>query len=97
MKTLTIRDFRTRPRAARETLRAAGEALLTLNGRPIALLLAVGDDVDEAVALAERVRAQRAVAVLRTEARTSGADRLSSAKIAALVGKSRRARRRLQA
>ena len=44
MKTLTIRDFRTRPRQAQKALADEGEALLTSNGRPVALMLRVDSD-----------------------------------------------------
>jgi hypothetical protein len=94
MKTLTIRDFRTRPRQAREALAREREALLTVNGEPVAVMLAIDDGLDEAVALIERVRAQRAVRELRAAARRSGADRLSTAALARLIGDVRRSRAR---
>ncbi|MGH7859400.1 MAG: type II toxin-antitoxin system Phd/YefM family antitoxin [Candidatus Binatia bacterium] len=94
MKTLTIRDFRTRPRQAREELARAGEAVLTLNGEPVAVMLAVEDGLEEAVELIERVRAQKAVREIRAAARKSGADRLSAAAVGRMVGDVRRARAR---
>lgn len=48
MKTITIRDLRTRPRQVRESLAREREALLTSNGRPVAVLLPVNaGTVDE--------------------------------------------------
>jgi hypothetical protein len=96
VKTLTIRDFRSRPRRAREELAKAGEAVLTVNGEPVALMLALDQGLEEAVALVERVRAQRAVQELRAAARASGADKLSSAAVSKLVSdvRKQRARRR---
>ena len=41
MKTVTIRDFRTRPRQVREALKREGEAMLTANGHPVAVMIAV--------------------------------------------------------
>jgi hypothetical protein len=95
MKTLTIRDFRTRPRQAQKTLAEEGEALLTSNGRPVALMLGVdGDSLDETVATLRRARALLAVREMRRQARARGLDRLSIKQIDAIIAKSRRSRRR---
>jgi antitoxin (DNA-binding transcriptional repressor) of toxin-antitoxin stability system len=96
MKTLTIRDFRTRPRQAQRTIAAAGEALLTSNGRPIAVLLGVdGDSLDETLETVRRVRALRALREIRLDARLRRRDRLTMREIDAIVARARRARRRL--
>src|SRR5262249_4250464 len=95
MKTLTIRDFRTRPREARKTLAASGEALLTSNGRPVALMLRVdSESLDETVETLRRARALQALREIRREAKSRGLDKLSSSQIDALIGRTRRARRR---
>lgn len=96
MKTLTMRDLRSRPKAVRQALAESGEAVLTVHGKPVALMLAVGQDFEETLRLLERIRAQRAVRALRTAAGRTGMDRLRSAEIDALVTKVRkeRARRR---
>ena len=39
IKTVTIRDFRTRPKQFREALEREREAVLTANGRPVALMI----------------------------------------------------------
>lgn len=87
-----MRDFRTRPRAVRQVLDESGEAVLTVHGKPVALMLAVGQDLEETMRLVERVRAQRAVHALRGAARQTGVDRLSAAEIDALVAEVRRER-----
>jgi antitoxin (DNA-binding transcriptional repressor) of toxin-antitoxin stability system len=92
MKILTIRDFRTRPREARAELAEAGEAVLTVNGEPVAVLVAVEDGLEETVELIERVRAQRAVLALRAAARSSGADRLAPTAIGREIAAVRRER-----
>ena len=94
MKTLTIRDFRTRPREAREELVKAGEAVLTLNGEPVAVMVAVQDDFEATLQLIDRVRAQRAVRDIRAAARKSGADKLTGAAVGKLVGEVRKSRSR---
>ncbi|MBL8529990.1 MAG: type II toxin-antitoxin system Phd/YefM family antitoxin, partial [Burkholderiales bacterium] len=41
MKTVTIRDFRTRPKQVRDALRGEREAVLTANGVPVAVMIPV--------------------------------------------------------
>ena len=95
MKTVTIRDLRTRPREAQKALAREKEALLTSNGRPVALMLSVNSDsLDETVETVRRARALRAVREIRREARERGLDRLSPAEIDAIIAKTRKARRR---
>ncbi len=95
MKTFSIRDFRTRPRQAQKALAEAGEALLTSNGRPVALMLRVdGDSLDETLETLRRARALQAVREIRHAARARGLNRLSAKEIDAIIAKSRRARRR---
>jgi len=95
MKTLTIRDFRTRPREAQKTLREEGEAILTSNGKPVAVMVGVdAESLDEALQTLRRARGLRALRVLRRDARKAGSDTLSSREIVALVQKTRRERSR---
>jgi hypothetical protein len=95
MKTFSIRDFRTRPRQAQKALAEAGEALLTSNGRPVALMLRVdGDSLDETMETLRRARALQAVREIRQAAKARGLDRLSTKQIDAIIAKSRRARHR---
>ncbi len=95
MKTLTIRDFRTRPRQARRAIAAEGEALLTSNGRPVALMLSVdSDSLDQTMETVRRARALQAVKKMRADAKSRGLDGLSFKQIDAMIAKSRKARRR---
>jgi antitoxin (DNA-binding transcriptional repressor) of toxin-antitoxin stability system len=95
MRTLTMRDLRTRPRQVQKMLAEEGEALLTSNGRPVALMLGVdGNSVDEVGATLRRARALQAIREIRRQARARGLDRLSVKQIDAIIAKSRRTRRR---
>ncbi len=95
MKTLTIRDFRTRPRQAQRTIAEEGEALLTSNGRPVALLLRVdSDSLDETMETLRRARALQALREIRRNARNRGLDRLGTREINAIIARSRKDRRR---
>lgn len=92
---MTIRDLRTRPREAQKTLAAAGEAILTSNGRPVALMVRVdSESLDETVETLRRARALQALREIRREAKSRGLDKLSATRIDALMTKTRRARRR---
>lgn len=93
MKTVTIRDFRSRPKQVREALKKEKEAVLTANGRPVALMIPVdAGSVDQALETLRRARGLEALRALRRESRDRGLDRLSTSEIDAIIKKTRRAR-----
>jgi antitoxin (DNA-binding transcriptional repressor) of toxin-antitoxin stability system len=95
MKTVTIRDFRTRPKQVRETLAGEREAVLTVNGRPIALLLPVdAGSVDETLDTLRRARALEALRALRREGTGRGTRPVSASTIDAVIARTRRTRSR---
>lgn len=90
MKTVTIRDFRTRPAEARQSIAQESESLLTANGRPIALMIPVdSESLEETLEALKIGRAQTALRGLRKEARERGLDQLTADKIDALIADSR--------
>ncbi len=95
MKTVTIRDFRTRPRQVREALGEAGDAVLTANGRPVAVLVPTNAaTLDQTLELLRRARGLEALRALRQDSRARGLERrLSPSGIDAVVQKTRRVRR----
>jgi antitoxin (DNA-binding transcriptional repressor) of toxin-antitoxin stability system len=93
MKTVTIRDFRSRPKQVRDALKKEKEAVLTANGRPVALMIPVdAGSVDQALETLRRARGLEALRAIRRESRERGLDRLSSSKIDAIIKETRRAR-----
>jgi len=93
MKTVTIRDFRTRPKQVRDALKKEREAVLTANGRPVALMIPVdAGTVDQTLETLRRARGLEALRAIRRESRERGLDRLSNAEIDAMIEKTRRAR-----
>ncbi len=95
MKTVSIRDLRTRPREVRESLQTESEALLTANGRPVAILLPVdGATLDETLAMLHRARAQQAIRAIRNASREEGLSEMSEEAIEALIQDVRNKRRR---
>jgi prevent-host-death family protein len=93
VKTVTIRDLRNRPRQVRDALKREGEAVLTANGSPVAVLIPVdAGSVDETLETLRRARALEALRAIRRESRTRGLVRLSPSEIDAIVARVRRAR-----
>ena len=64
MKTVTIRDLRTRPKQVREALKQEREAVLTANGRPVALMIPVdAGTVDHTLETLRRARGLEALRI----------------------------------
>lgn len=94
MKSMTIRDLRTRPRQVRKTIAAEPQSLLTANGKPFALLIPVDSEtLDETVDALRIGRAQIALRVFRGQAKREGRDQLTMGEIDEVVAKTRRQRR----
>jgi antitoxin (DNA-binding transcriptional repressor) of toxin-antitoxin stability system len=93
MKTVTIRDLRTRPKQVRDALKLEREAVLTANGQPVAVLIPVdAGSVEETLETLRRARGLEALRAIRRESRERGLDRLSTSDIQAIIAKARRAR-----
>jgi antitoxin (DNA-binding transcriptional repressor) of toxin-antitoxin stability system len=93
MKTVTIRDFRTRPRQVRQALQQEREAVLTANGRPVAILIPVdAGNVDETLETLRRARGLEALRAIRRRSQERGPGRLSTADIDVIIARARRVR-----
>jgi antitoxin (DNA-binding transcriptional repressor) of toxin-antitoxin stability system len=93
MKFLGVRDLRGRAAGVWEELEREREMVVTSNGRPIAILTAVGeDDVEEALAAWRKARAAVALAALQKSSVQAGRDRMSAADIGKEIASVRRAR-----
>ncbi|MCC6194844.1 MAG: type II toxin-antitoxin system Phd/YefM family antitoxin [Burkholderiales bacterium] len=90
MKIVTIRDFRTRPRQVRDALRGEREAVLTANGRPVAVMIPVdAGSIDRTIETLRRARALEALRAIRAQRK-----RMTAKDIAAIIAKARNARSR---
>ena len=91
MKTVTIRDLRTRPKQVRESLRGEREAVLTANGRPVAVLIPVdAATIDDTLETVRRAHALEALQAIRRHSQARGVSRMSSAEIDRVIKKTRR-------
>lgn len=94
MKTVTIRDLRTRPKQVREALSREREAVLTANGRPVALIIPVdAGTLDQTLETLRRARGIEALRAIQREARKRGLE-LSAEEVDALIQRTRKARKR---
>lgn len=95
MKTVTIRDFRTRPAEARKVILDEPQSLLTASGQPIALMIPVdSESLEEMVEALKIGRGQTALRALREEARSRGLDKLSAEEVEAVIADVRQRRAR---
>lgn len=95
MKTVTIRDLRSQPRQVREELAKSSEAVLTANGKPVALMLAVDSGtLDETLETVRRARALQTLARIRARSKSTGQADLGVKEIDAEIQLTRKARRR---
>lgn len=94
MRFVSVRDMRSKSAEIWRELPSEREMVITNNGRPIAILAAVGESgVEEALASFRRARAVDAVASIQRRAVSSGRDGLSQADIEAEIAAVRKARR----
>jgi len=96
MDFVTVRDLRIRPADVWRRLREKRDLVVTSNGRPIAIMVEVGEDEDVGATLValQRVRAQAAISRMRRSASAQGLDRLSPDDIDAEIAAARRERGR---
>jgi antitoxin (DNA-binding transcriptional repressor) of toxin-antitoxin stability system len=95
MRFVSIRDLRSQTAGLRKSLSADGEIVVTANGRPFAVMTPVQPDrVEEEILAIRQARARSAVSRIRAAAKARGLDRLTPARIDALVAATRREHRR---
>ncbi len=95
MDFIAVKDLKA-PAQLRKKLAAAGEIVVTNNGRPMAIMVSVdnSDQIETLIAALRQTRARVALTRLRKVARETGSDRLSSADIDREIRAVRRERRK---
>ena len=91
MKFISSREIRSNPARLWE-LPANDEAVITVNGKPRAIVLAVGDDLEETISTMRRARTSAALEMIRISSREKGLEKLSEQEIDAEISRSRKGR-----
>jgi len=86
METISYRVIRNEPGKFEELLAREGTLILNKNGEPFAIILdAASESLESVLRLVSQVRAQMAVAEMRSIARERGLDRLTREEIEAEI------------
>ncbi len=86
MKEVSYRVIRNQPGKFERLLAREGTVILNKNGRPFAIVLDAGaDSMESTLRLVTQVRAQMAVATMRSAARERGLDKMSQEEIQAEI------------
>lgn len=94
MRFVSVRDLRSRSAELWRDLPGEREMVITSNGRPVALLVAIDEsNFEELLSAFRRARAVEAVARLQRDSTQRGTDTISDEEIAAEIAAARRARR----
>jgi antitoxin (DNA-binding transcriptional repressor) of toxin-antitoxin stability system len=88
MKFITSREIRSNPARLWE-VREGDEAVITVNGKPRAIVVAIGDDLEETLATVRKARAATALGKIRMHSQKQGLDTLTEPAIDAEIRKVR--------
>ena len=95
MRFVSVRELRSKSGEVWHALRQGEEAVLTANGRPVAVLVGTSEeDLEETLRAVRRARAQAAVSRMRERAAERGLDRLTELEVDEEVRAERRERSR---
>lgn len=93
MKYIATRDLRSNPSTVWETLDGGSEVVVTVNGKPKALLIKADDDLEFLMKAITRAKAELAVERMRLQSLRLGLDSLSSEEIEREITNSRQEER----
>lgn len=96
MEFVPYRVLRNKPTALRQQLREQGELVVTVDGKPFAVMIDLGgsENLDEIMLLVSRLRAQMAARSIRSQARRNGLDQMNVEQVDALIQKTRQKKAR---
>ncbi len=91
MQFIPYRLLRNEPSTLRQKLADEGELVVTVDGKPFAVMidLSDADNMDDILLLISRLRAQMAVRAIRSKAQRDGLDKMSDEEIEGLIRKTR--------
>ena len=95
MEFIPYRVLRNEPTALRKKLEDEGELVVTVDGKPFAVMidLAGGENMDDILLMVSRLRAQMAARAIRSQARRDGLDKMSEEQVEALIQRTRAERK----
>ena len=94
MRFITVRDLRGKPAQVWKQLAKFREMVLTLNGKPIAIISTTSEDLlEENLATIRKARALAAVQAIQAESVNKGLDRMTMDEIDAVIQEVRKAHR----
>ncbi len=96
MQFVPYRALRNEPSALRKKLENEGDLVVTVGGKPFAVMinLAEEEDLQDILLMVSRLRAQMAIRAIRSQARRVGLDKMTNKDINALIKKTRADRKR---
>jgi antitoxin (DNA-binding transcriptional repressor) of toxin-antitoxin stability system len=94
MRFISVREMNTRPKEIWEKIKEE-ELVITLNGRPIALLSAVTEEtLEKTLRMIRRSRALMALEEMQKESLAAGLDKMTAVEIDAQIRSVRKTRRK---
>ncbi len=95
MEFIPYRVLRNEPTALRKKLEDEGELVVTVDGKPFAVMIDIAgsDNMDDILLMVSRLKAQMAVRSIRSQARRDGMDKLSEEQVEDLITKTRQERK----
>jgi len=95
MQFVPYRDLRNEPAAVRKKLADEGELVVTVDNKPFAVMINLGDEnVQDILLMVSRLRAQMAARSIRSQSRRDGLDKMTLKDVNALIKKTRAERKR---
>jgi hypothetical protein len=95
MEFVPYRLLRNEPTALRKKLEEEGQLIVTVDGKPFAMMidLSENNDLEDILLMVSRLRAQMAVRAIRSQARRDRLDELSEEEIEDIIRKTRMERK----
>ncbi len=95
MQFVPYRSLRNEPSALRKKLESEGDLIVTVGGKPFALMVNLNDseDIQDILLMVSRLKAQMAARSIRSQARKDGLDKMTLKDINALIKKTRAERK----
>ena len=92
MEFVPYRLLRNEPTALRKKLEDKGELVVTVDGKPFAIMinLSESENMDDILLMVSRLRAQMAARAIRSQARRNGLDKLTDEQIDEVIDKARK-------